>query len=97
MSWQYSGWSLSRLCDCRRSVRVVKEQIEETANRSRESTCVSVHSIVMSIVAISSRVGVLVGDPGGGEVGGPVGGPVGGEVGGPVDGLEGGEVGTPRG
>jgi hypothetical protein len=70
-----------------------KEQIVEAVNKRREST----------------RVGILVGDPGGGEVGTPVGGPVGGEVGTsvggpvggevgvPVDGPVGGEVGTPRG
>ena len=89
-------------CDCCKSVRIghlrrkftwVKEQVAEAVSKRREST----------------RVGVLVGDPGGGEVGTPVGGPVGGEVGTsvsgpvggevgvPVDGPVGGEVGTPRG
>jgi hypothetical protein len=95
-------------CDCCKSVMVGhlrrkfswvchelcrKEQIAEAVNKRREST----------------RVGILVGDPGGGEVGTPVGGPVGGEVGTsvggpvggevgvPVDGPVGGEVGTPRG
>ena len=95
-------------CDCCKSVMVGhlrrkfswvcrelcrQEQIAEAVNKRREST----------------RVGILVGDPGGGEVGTPVGGPVGGEVGTsvggpvggevgvPVDGPVGGEVGTPRG
>jgi hypothetical protein len=76
----------------------VKEQIAETVNRRRESTCVSAVTVVaISRIMKGSRVGILVGDPVGGEVGSPVGGPVDGEVGVPVDGPVGDEVGTPRG
>ncbi len=75
-----------------KSLLVVKEQIAETVNRRRGSTCVSVRSTAVTVVVIimkGSRVGILVGDSVGGEVGGPVRGPVRGPVGG--------EVGTPRG
>ena len=56
-----------------------------------------VAAVVISKLIKGNRVGILVGDPVGGEVGGSVRGPVGGEVGVPVDGPVGGEVGTPRG